>query len=72
MYPEHTENLKTFSSFVFEIFNKILLDALGIWLSIYTYCTRSIYYVSSGLFVDLLPLHLLQLNCAQGCFVSAK
>ena len=30
----HTYNLKTFSSFVFEISNKILLGALGNWLSI--------------------------------------
>ena len=31
---QNVENLKSFSCFVFEIFNKILLSALGIWLSI--------------------------------------
>ena len=28
-YIQHIENLKNFSSFVFEIFNKIFLGALG-------------------------------------------
>ena len=35
-YFQHTANLKTFSSFVFDLLNKILLGALGIWLSIST------------------------------------
>ena len=36
-YFHHVENLMTNSRFVFEIFNKIFLGALGILLSIYRY-----------------------------------
>ena len=34
-YFHHVENLKTYNRFVFEIFNKILLGALGILLRIF-------------------------------------
>ena len=34
-YFQHTENFKDLSFFVLETFNKILLGALVIWLSIY-------------------------------------
>ena len=34
-YFHQVENLRTYSLFVFEIFNKILLGALGFLLSIY-------------------------------------
>ena len=40
-YFDHEENLKTYGHFVFEIFNKILLGALGILLSIYSRLANS-------------------------------